>query len=122
MNVAEDVSFRPHLLRAMCAWCAEKEYTPYIAAEADGPGVQIPPNAAGGGKTVILNISPQAVRDLSVGETVSFTARFRGAAFHVILPIESVTGIYARETGSGLSFPPAAPRAKPDNGPSLRVV
>lgn len=103
MNAADEISMRPHLLRAVYEWCMEKKYTPYLAADARHPGVKIPPGAADG-KILVLNISPDAVRDLTIGDSVSFTARFRGAICHVFLPAEAVSGIYARETGTGFSF------------------
>lgn len=127
MNAADEISMRPHLLRAVYEWCAEKKYTPYLAAEARRPGVKIPPGAADG-KIIVLNISPDAVRDLTIGDSVSFTARFRGATCHVVFPAEAVAGIYARETGAGFSFPLAgessAGGASPEKTekPSLHVV
>ena len=128
MNAADEVSMRPHLLRAVYEWCMEKKYTPYLAAESRYPGVKIPPGAADG-KILVLNISPDAVRDLTIGDSVSFTARFRGATCHVILPAGAVVGVYARETGVGFSFPPAENSSTRESSarveaekPSLHVV
>ena len=126
MNLAEDVSARPYLLRAIYEWCAEKKYTPYLAADSRCEDAQIPASAGGSGNFVVFNISSDAVRDLTIGEEVSFTARFHGVTSHVILPARAITGIYARETGSGLSF--AAPThgtEKPviaDDKPDLRII
>ena len=125
MSFAEDVSIRPYLLRAVYEWCVEKKYTPYLATDAQRNDVQIP-SAAGGDKIVILNISPSAVRDLTINDMVMFTARFNGVTSHVILPTGAVTGIYARETGSGLSFSSVANDSSSvqpsDDKPNLRVV
>ena len=102
---ARDVTLRPHLLRALYDWCAEKRYTPYLVATTTREDVQVPPSAMGAAGSVILNISPDAVRDLTIGDIISFTARFQGSTFHVFIPVGAVTGLYARETGSGFSFP-----------------
>lgn len=129
MKAAEDVSLRPYLLRAIYEWCAEKKYTPYLAVQGCREDVRLPPSLNTGDKVVVLNIDAAAVRDLTIGKTFSFTARFQGATFHVTLPVGAVVGIYARETGVGLSFPPVAevPTGAPGGvlsgqKPALRVV
>ncbi|MGU9951101.1 MAG: stringent starvation protein B [Gammaproteobacteria bacterium WSBS_2016_MAG_OTU1] len=109
MKIAEDESLRPHLLRAIYEWCLEKKYTPYLAAQSERDDVLLPPSANSADKVIVLSIAPEAVRDLAIGDSVSFTARFHGATFHVMLPVGAVVGIYARETGGGLSFNPLPP-------------
>lgn len=123
MNPAEDLSLRPHLLRAIYEWCAERKHTPYLTAAAGRADVRVPP-AAVVDDAVIFNISPTAVRDLHIGDSVSFTARFRGATFHVFLPAAAITGIYARETGSGMAFPALeeSAAAPAEDAPNLRIV
>lgn len=124
MNAAEDLSLRPYLLRAIYEWCAEKKYTPYLTAVAGRGDVSVPPDAVVDG-AVIFNISNVSVRDIHIGDAVSFTARFRGATFNVFLPAAAITGIYARETGAGMAFPPIAESAAalPSvDKPILRIV
>jgi stringent starvation protein B len=54
---------------------------------------------------IILNISRSAAHNLKLGnDAVSFRARFGGVPFDVWVPIRSVLGIYARETGQGMIF------------------
>ena len=62
-------------------------------------------------KKIALNISGEAVRDLVMSnENVSFTARFQGATFQVILPIGAIIAIYAQEDGRRFFlFPPFLP-------------
>ena len=53
----------------------------------------------------LCNISPSAVRDLSLGnEFVMFSGRFAGRSFEITLPIESIRAIYCRDSGQGLAF------------------
>lgn len=123
MKPAEDLSLRPHLLRAIYDWCAEQKYTPYLTAAARRGDVLVPP-AAIVNDAAVFNVSPAAVRDLQIGESVSFTARFRGTPAHVFLPAAAITGIYARETGTGMAFPPLpeSPAAPAEEKPTLRIV
>ena len=54
---------------------------------------------------IILNISDSAAHNLKLtNEGVSFRARFSGVPFDVWVPVTSVMGIYARETGQGMIF------------------
>ena len=54
---------------------------------------------------MVLNISPQAVRDLYLGDDfIMFNGRFGGRGFEVSLPIASIRAIYCRDTGQGLAF------------------
>jgi len=60
---------------------------------------------------------------------LSFSARFNGVARDVYCPIEALMGIYARETGTGMMFPPedgdsddkSGDEDKP-KGPTLKVI
>ncbi len=54
---------------------------------------------------ILLNISPQAVRNLTFdNDNLGFDGRFSGTAFYVQAPIQAVLGIYAKETGEGMRF------------------
>ena len=133
MRILEDESARPHLLRAIYDWCLEKKQTPYLAAQALRDDVRLPPAANPADKVIVLNIGPEAVRDLRIERMVSFVARFRGAPFEVMLPAGAVIGLYARETGAGLSFFPVPAQSSastdissqqkpPPDKPSLQVI
>jgi len=79
---------------------------------------------------ITLNVSWQATQGLKLGnEWIEFSARFGGVAQHVRIPIASVLGIYARETGQGMLFqdegetpPPAAGAGESSPRPKLRVI
>jgi stringent starvation protein B len=54
---------------------------------------------------IILNISPQAIEDLTLGDVaVSFEGRFGGMSSSVYVPIGAIISIYAKENGKGMVF------------------
>ena len=54
---------------------------------------------------IVLNISPMAIRDLSItNESISFVARFNGETFTITIPIGAILAIYAQENGQGMVF------------------
>jgi stringent starvation protein B len=124
---------RPYLLRAFYDWIIDNRLTPYVVVNADYPHVEVPEKFIEDGK-IVLNVAPQAINDLSMGNyTVEFDANFSGHIHHIYLPVFAVTAIYAYENGRGIVFsdeeeeegqedgefnPP--PRAK--GPPKLRVV
>jgi len=99
-------STRPYLLRALHEWMLDNGLTPQIVVDASGDDVQVPRQFVEDGR-IVLNVSPTAVRDLSLGnERVEFRARFAGQPFPVSVSIARVLAIVARENGAGMSFQP----------------
>jgi stringent starvation protein B len=78
----------------------------------------------------VLNISPQAVEGLMLGnEAVAFRARFGGIATDVYVPIDAVLAIYAKENGRGMVFSEDEDEPSPDEAgapsarrPALKIV
>lgn len=67
-------------------------------------GVKVPETAIEDGK-VVLNISMTATQGLVMeDEVISFSARFSGRPFLVVIPMAAVTAIYARENSQGMMF------------------
>jgi stringent starvation protein B len=98
------ISTRPYLLRALYEWCTDNGYTPYIAAYVDD-SVQVPREHVKNNE-IVLNISMDATSSLKLGnEFVEFKARFSGTARQIMVPVDHVIAIYARENGQGMSFP-----------------
>lgn len=97
-------SKRPYLIRAMHEWMGDNGHTPHIVVDARVDGVNVPREHVKDGK-IILNISETAAHNLKLtNSAVSFRARFSGVPFDVWVPVQSVLGIYARETGQGMIF------------------
>ena len=127
-------SNRPYLIRALDEWLVDNDLTPYLLVDANRDSVHVPTRYVEEGR-IVLNVSPSAVRDLSLGnDLVAFEARFGGSAFAISLPPEAVLGVYARENGKGMLFPeegaqdepdpptPDTPAPPPTGKPSLKVV
>ena len=104
-------SSRPYLIRAIHEWILDNEMTPHLLVDAVFPGTVVPAQFVRDGK-IVLNVSPTAVRSLVLGnERVDFNARFGGVAMNVVVPVDAVLGIYARENGRGMLFPDEEPKA-----------
>ena len=74
-----EISTKPYLLRALFEWCVDNGYTPHIAVKVDSR-TQVPAEYVKGGE-ITLNISPNAVHKLQMGnDLIEFSPlRRRGA-------------------------------------------
>jgi stringent starvation protein B len=110
MNALESTSTRPYLIRALYDWCTDNGLTPYVAVLVDDT-VQVPREYVKNGE-IVLNISFDATSSLKLGnEFIEFKARFAGTAREIIVPVNRVIAIYARENGQGMAFPVPVPSA-----------
>ena len=115
MNQAAIPSTRPYLIRALHEWCTDNGFTPYIAVKV-GPGVQVPREFVKDGE-IVLNVGFDATSHMQLGnEYIEFKARFGGVAREIVVPVDHVIAIYARENGQGMAFP--QPPASTDGGGS----
>ena len=121
---------RPYLVRAMHEWMTANGQTPHLVVDAAVPDAEVPRGYVRDGR-ITLNVSWQATQGLKLGnEWIEFSARFGGVGQHVRIPVASVLGIYARETGQGMLFqdegetPPPAADSGTSTGsrPKLRVI
>ena len=79
-------------------------FTPYLSVVVDG-SVRVPRQHVVDGE-IVLNVSTDATGGLNLGdEFIEFKARFGGVAQQVVVPVERVSAIYARENGQGMAFP-----------------
>src|SRR5256886_3763565 len=105
-----EIPTKPYLLRALFEWCVDNGYTPHLAVKVDSRA-QVPQEYVKNGE-ITLNISPNAVHKLQMGnEVVEFSARFGGVARQISVPITNVYALYARETGHGMTFDVDGPKA-----------
>ena len=104
IDMNDTTSTRPYLIRALYEWCSDNGLTPYVSV-AVNEHVQVPFEFVKDGE-IVLNISFDATTALKLGnEYLEFKARFGGVAREIIVPIEQISGIYARENGQGMAFP-----------------
>lgn len=127
-------SNRPYLLRAIYDWILDNEMTPHLLVDTRDERVAVPRQYAKD-DSIVLNLSPSAVRNLELGnEAVSFSARFGGTPFQVYVPIGSARMIFAKENGQGIALPedpagadepeptPEPPRPDRPKRPALKRV
>ena len=123
-------SLKPYLIRSIYEWIIDNDLTPHLLVDAENSRAILPQQFIEDGK-IVLNIRPQAVQGLTLGnEEIEFNARFSGKPMHIVTPIVAVMAIYAKENGKGMIFdqedeesdktPP--PENKPPTRPTLRVV
>ncbi|MEW6514435.1 MAG: ClpXP protease specificity-enhancing factor [Pseudomonadota bacterium] len=107
---------KPYLIRAIHEWCVDEGFTPYLAVQVD-ERTRVPREFVRDGQ-IVLNVSAEATHQLVMGnEEISFQTRFNGASFPVVVPVDAVVAIYARENGQGMAFeaiPAAASAAGED--------
>ena len=107
LNAPDASSTRPYLLRALHEWCTDSGFTPYVAVLVDET-VQVPMEYVKNGE-IVLNVGYDATAGMTLGnEYIEFKARFGGVPRDIIIPINRVMAIYARENGQGMSFPMSA--------------
>ena len=101
-------STRPYLIRALHDWCTDNGFTPYLAVHVDRT-VQVPMEYVKNNE-IVLNVGFEATSGLKLGnDFIEFRARFGGVARDILVPVDHVVAIYARENGQGMAFPLPSP-------------
>ncbi len=107
IDAKDSNSTRPYLIRALYEWCTDNAFTPFIAVLADD-SVRVPNEYVKDGE-IVLNISFDATSALKLGnDFIEFKGRFGGVARDILVPVNRVLAIYARENGQGMAFPTSA--------------
>ena len=108
MDAQYSSSTRPYLIRALYEWCTDNGYTPFIAVLVDET-VRVPVEFVKDGE-IVLNVSFDATSSLKMGnDIIEFKGRFGGVARDILVPVDRVMAIYARENGQGMAFPMSTP-------------
>ena len=112
-NDTEVTSTRPYLIRAIHEWCCDNGYTPHITVSVNR-SVQVPLEYVKDGE-IVLNVGLTATTGLQLGnDYIAFKARFAGVARDIMVPVDQVIAIFARENGQGMAFPQIS---KPESTP-----
>lgn len=124
-------SLKPYLIRSIYEWIVDNQLTPHLLVDAENSEVIVPEEYIEDGK-IILNLRPEAIQGLSLGnDGIEFNARFSGTAMHIFAPTTAVLAIYAKENGKGMMFDPeeydnetptSSPAEKKPVKPHLRIV
>ena len=94
---------RPYLIRAIYDWCIDIENTPYVMSLVEKK--TLIPDVLANSKEIVLNLSPKSIQNLYIDdEGISFKGRFGGSSYNVFLPLTSILGVYAKESGDGIFF------------------
>ena len=94
---------RPYLIRAIYDWCIDIENTPYVMSLVEKK--TLIPDVLANSKEIVLNLSPKSIQNLYIDdEGISFKGRFSGSSYNVFLPLTSILGVYAKESGDGIFF------------------
>jgi stringent starvation protein B len=118
IDIKDFTSTRPYLIRALYEWCTDNGFTPYVAVLVDD-SVRVPNEYVKDGE-IVLNISFDATSSLKLGnDFIEFKGRFAGTAREIMVPVNRVIAIYARENGQGMAFPMAV---TPDGGAQTKPV
>jgi len=103
-----EVSTKPYLIRAIHEWACDSGLTPYLSVKVD-ENTRVPAEHVKNGE-IVLNIGFDATHKLTIGnDLIQFAARFGGVSRECSIPMAAVQGVFARENGQGLFFPPEAP-------------
>ena len=122
-------SLKHYLIRSIYDWIIDNDLTPHLLVDAENNQAILPQQFIEDGK-IVLNIRPQAIQRLTLGnEEIQFNARFSGRPMSIVVPITAVMAIYAKENGKGMIFDQedeesdkTPPENKPPTRPTLRVV
>ncbi len=126
-------SLKPYLIRSIYEWILDNSLTPHLLVNAEDNDAILPEDLIEDGK-IVLNIRPEAIQDLTLGnEEIQFNARFSGKAMRIVTPVKNILAIYAKENGKGMIFdqedrddtpPPATTPSekKAHSKPRLRIV
>lgn len=99
-------STKPYMLRAFYEWIVDNAHTPYLLVQTDvGVNELVIPENLMGDSQIVFNISPVATEKMLMSNTlIEFRARFSGKPQDIMIPIDSVSAIYAKENGRGVFF------------------
>ena len=98
------LSKTPYLFKAFYDWIVDSNNTPYLVLDAEYKNLNVPDKFIGNGQ-IILNISPNSIRDFSITRKgLYFRTCFSGVIHEISAPINSIVSIYSKETDDGIVF------------------
>ena len=96
-------STKPYLIRSIYEWCIDNDLTPFVFVKVNSE-MDIPAEYVTNGE-IVFNISSDAVRDLLIdNKLICFIARFNGIPRKLLIPVDSVKAVFAKEVNQGIEF------------------
>lgn len=97
-------SSRPYFLRALYEWMLDNGLTPHIIIDTNAPGVGLPAEHLNK-DAVVFNISPESVKSFRLkNKMLTCNASFSGTAVDIMIPVNAILRIFAKENGLGMGF------------------
>jgi stringent starvation protein B len=105
MTEIKTTSNKPYLVRAMADWSFDNGLTPYLYVDTKLPQVIVPEQHIGKDGSIVLNISENSCRNLSIkNDITSFSSKFNEIEFQVSFPTLAIFSIVIKETKEHLPF------------------
>ena len=103
-SVKKLTSSRPYFLRALNEWMVDNDLSPHIVIDSTAPGVGLPEEHLSN-DAVVFNISPESVKSLRItNKLLTCNASFSGQALDIMIPVNAILQIFAKENGVGMGF------------------
>lgn len=97
--------FRSYLVQALINWTLDNEMKPELVLDCDCDDVEVPKEFITPEGTMVLNVSPSAVRNFSLTAAgVECDTCFHGVVHHIRAPILAIMDVLAEGHTLGLSF------------------
>jgi len=94
---------RSYIVKATYDWLVDHNFTPYLLVDTEYDGVNVPTNYIDEDGKILLDLSPQAIQNITFPDTkISFDATFDGEFMTVVVPIESILELFSKETEQGM--------------------
>lgn len=91
-----------YLIQAIREWIIDSGLTPLLLVQIiDDENLVVPLEFVTEGQ-IVFNVSQNAAVDLTLGDLISFKARFHGVSQDVFVPWAAVMALFARETQEGI--------------------
>lgn len=91
------LSRAPYFFRAHYDWLLDNQLTPHLLLNPTFATVRLPEHLRRG-QALVLNLAPRAIQSLLIDQKgISFSARFQGVAFQVLVPWPALVSLYALE-------------------------
>ncbi|APC91232.1 MULTISPECIES: transcriptional regulator MglB [Francisella] len=94
---------RAYVVKATYNWLVDHGFTPYILVDTEYEDVVVPVNYIDEDKKILLDLSPQAIQNLTIDDNqISFDATFDGEPISINIPIKAVLEVFSKETEQGM--------------------